>query len=92
MEIICFQVEKWYTLAKKFTNLQEGRLFGTSLHCMLQIPPTKMRMGLLKFLLQAFDPTTENFLLNEGKDQISLNSKDVCIVPYFVYKTVVWML
>jgi hypothetical protein len=67
---------KWCSLAERFPNKQRGRLFGPGIHCMFQIPPTMMRTGLIKFLVQSFNPTTENFLVNE-KDLIYLTGEDI---------------
>jgi hypothetical protein len=76
MDKISCSIVKWCSLADIFTNEQRGRLFGTGVHCMLQIPLTMMRMCLIKFLVQSFNPTTENFLVNE-KDLIYLTSDDI---------------
>jgi hypothetical protein len=73
-EISCSLI-KWCSLADRFTNEKRGRLFPTGVHSMIQIPPTKMRTCLIKFLVQSFNPTTENFLINE--DPIYLTTEDI---------------
>jgi hypothetical protein len=73
---ISYSLIKWCSLADRFTNEQRGRLFLTGVHSMIQIPLTKMRTCLIKFLVQSFNPTTKNFLIN-GKDLIYLTSEDI---------------
>ncbi|KAM0920874.1 hypothetical protein ACQ4PT_007241 [Festuca glaucescens] len=78
-EVPC-SVEKWCTFVEKMSNEQRAALFGSGVHCMLEIPMIKMRQSVLKFLVQAFDLKTSTFLLNEGKDQISLSGKDIYVL------------
>jgi hypothetical protein len=84
-EVPC-SVEKWCSFVEKMSNEQRAALFGSGVHCMLEIPMIKMRQSVLKFLVQGFDLKTSTFLLNEGNDQISLSGKDIYSLFCLEYK------
>jgi hypothetical protein len=75
-EVPC-SVEKWCNFVDMLSNEQRGALFGSGVHCMLEMPRIRMRQSVLKFLVQAFDLKTSTFGLNEGKDHISLGGKEI---------------
>ena len=78
---ICCNVEKWCHLVSCLTSDQKLKLASTSLRCMTQIPPIKMRTVLLKYMLEVFDKTSQKFIIQNSVGEISVTPVDVeCIL------------
>ena len=74
---ICCNVEKWCNLVARLTSDQRAKLEATSLGCMLQMPPIKMRLVLLKYMLEVFDKNSQKFIIQERVGEISASRVDV---------------
>ena len=78
-EIAC-NVEKWCKLVASMMVDQRVKLGSTTLRCMMQIPPIKMRTTLLSYMLEAYELSSGKFIIEERVGEISLTSVDVeCI-------------
>lgn len=74
---ICCNVEKCCKFLSSLNNAQRLKLGSTPLACMMQMPPTKMRVVLLTYMLDTFDNKSGKFIIEERVGEISATNVDV---------------
>ena len=81
-EIVC-SVEKWCSLVDQLTPGQRDALLDTGIHCMLQIPPIKMRKDLIRYMVEIFDPKTHRFVV---KDKVGFTATTIDVESIYGLK------
>ena len=78
---LCCDVPKWCEFVSRWSPAQRTKFQETGLQCMLDMPPSKIRSTLIRFMVEKYDPKTNKFNVQENHDGISAEGVDVeCIL------------